>query len=431
MFKTAFSFLVIISLSACVTETSYVDSKNQARVVTIDKNKAAEARLLLGLTQLQNNEFPKAKVNLLKAYEYAPQRADVNYSIAHYYEQVGETLLADQFYNQAVEIDPTNSNTLNNYAVFLCEQEQFEKAELLFLQAVSNIHFTEEAQTYKNMGLCALKNNRFEKALEHLRTASRHAPKNEMIWLHLAAVYYAMDNALAAENAFVQYTQLDKWSADGYVLGILLSGIDEQKQYYQERLIQYYPNSKQAYMVRAGAIDSSEFARLKQSYLTANQIDTGIAAFGNIQPLTKGSNVVDTAVDMEEPESLSSYEASDIKDKQVVERIQWLNIDNSDVKVPSYKVQDGDNLFRISVKFNIQIPTLQKWNNLKKASVFTGQKLYVKNPDIFYVVKQPQKLSNVAETLKIELKKLQQWNRVTQDGMVRAGTKIIKVDLEK
>ena len=80
--RTAIYSLGIALLFGCVTEQSYVDSNQQVRSLSFDKEDAAKSRLLLGLGYLHNNNYPQAKFNLDKALEYAPKRADLHYSLS-------------------------------------------------------------------------------------------------------------------------------------------------------------------------------------------------------------------------------------------------------------------------------------------------------------------------------------------------------------
>jgi spore germination protein YaaH len=66
-----------------------------------------------------------------------------------------------------------------------------------------------------------------------------------------------------------------------------------------------------------------------------------------------------------------------------------------------------------------------------ESDIRVGQDLYVANPDIFYVVKNGGKLSDVANKLNIELSKLKSWNQVQHDGRLKKGTKVLVVDIER
>jgi len=53
-------------------------------------------------------------------------------------------------------------------------------------------------------------------------------------------------------------------------------------------------------------------------------------------------------------------------------------IEPTDTDVKWYKVQKGDNLGTIAAKYNVTIPELKKWNNLKSNAVALGRNLKLK-----------------------------------------------------
>jgi LysM repeat protein len=44
-----------------------------------------------------------------------------------------------------------------------------------------------------------------------------------------------------------------------------------------------------------------------------------------------------------------------------------------------YVVQSGDTLWTISRKFSVTVSELRKWNNIRRSSIFPGQKLTIGN----------------------------------------------------
>ena len=73
-----------------------------------------------------------AKFNLEKALEFNPKRADVNYSLGYYYQMVGEMEIAEKYYLEAIDLEPENPDTLNNYGTFLCNVGQLDKSAVYF-----------------------------------------------------------------------------------------------------------------------------------------------------------------------------------------------------------------------------------------------------------------------------------------------------------
>ncbi|WP_045049405.1 murein transglycosylase D [Rouxiella chamberiensis] len=92
---------------------------------------------------------------------------------------------------------------------------------------------------------------------------------------------------------------------------------------------------------------------------------------------------------------------------------------NSTSGAASYKVRSGDSLTGIAAKLNVKSRDLQRWNNLRSASVLkVGQTLQVadsgaiggKNGSITYQVRKGDSLSSIARNNGVNIKDVMRWN---------------------
>jgi type IV pilus assembly protein PilF len=102
----------------------------------------------------------------------------------------------------------------------------------------------------------------------------------------------------------------------------------------------------------------------------------------------------------------------------------YLKIDEELVSLPTHKVEEGDNLFRISTKYNIKITSLIFWNQLDKEELVTGQSLIVADPSSVMAVESDIMISDVASKHDIKVNDLLGWNGLDKDGWLKAGSKI-------
>ena len=451
-----FCLFLTQSLSGCVTEKSYVDSSKQVKSLDFDKTEAAKSRLLLALAYLRNDNYPQAKANLDKALEFAPERADVHYSYAYYYQKVSEPELAENSYVNALEIEPSNPDTLNNFGSFLCQIGKFDLAIRYLKQAIKTPKYGQVARSYLNLAYCEIEAGNFSQALAYSTLASRHDPKSSEIVLTTASLHYGLGNLTNALSWYQELESLSSATAESLEFGILLNfalANDVVAHQLKEQLISSFPSSTSAILVKTNHLSMSRFELLAQkiqqgagevqsNLVTIKHLDTKVSTETDIekQPLLLNQDKalmagIHSVNAINKENSLPTEELVDnittVSDDQMIERPQWLAIPTVKLSIPTYRVQFGENLYRISVKFNIQISTLMKWNNLKKQQVNTEQLLYIRNPDVYYVVEQAQKLSEVAQHLNISLNKLMLWNQVQHDGLVKVKTKILKVDPSK
>lgn len=143
-------FFLVLNNSAC----SSLDKKKN---VVFDKKLAADARIDLGLNYLQAKRTEQAQRNLLLALEYAPDYERALSAMAYFYQFTHENNKAHTYYKKALKKTPSKGSLLNNYAVFLCRQNEFDLAIDYFEQAVKQEDYQSRVMSLENAGICRLK----------------------------------------------------------------------------------------------------------------------------------------------------------------------------------------------------------------------------------------------------------------------------------
>ncbi|EQB9043223.1 type IV pilus biogenesis/stability protein PilW [Vibrio cholerae] len=178
--KNVFGLGLIIALAGCVTVTETAGNATQS-----DPTEMAEARIALGLGYLENGSMIKARENLEKALQHAPDYYRSQLSMAHYYEAVGENDSARKMYRTALSEHPKNGNVLNNVGTFLCKQGEYDTADQYFRRAVEQPYYYLISASYENAGLCALKAGKTDNAREYFKRAIDHDPNRLLSILQL------------------------------------------------------------------------------------------------------------------------------------------------------------------------------------------------------------------------------------------------------
>ncbi len=145
LIKIFFIALFLLTQTAC---SSHND-------MDFDKKSAAKARVELALAFLMQKDFTQAKRNLDKAFFYTPDSALVSTSYAYFYQLQGNKELAEKYYQKAINQNKEQGDIRNNYAVFLCEIGQFEKAYKQFNFALASPNYYRQVDTYENIAICA------------------------------------------------------------------------------------------------------------------------------------------------------------------------------------------------------------------------------------------------------------------------------------
>jgi len=261
-----------LALGGCVTENSYNGSDKPVVENKINSAGAARTRIALALQYLNTGNNSQAKYNLERASEYAPNLPEVHYSLAYYYQQVGENKLADLAYQKALAIKPDDPNTLNNYGVFLCGIDEYDRATDQFLKAIAIPSYIRVAQSYENLALCAIEFDDFDNAETYFQQAINHSSQRASTLISLAALYYAKSDLYKASALLKRYDDTAQISPRALLLSYLIKqrmGKIEEAEKIAATILQTYPSSDQAFAIRDSQIKQTEFEVLREKYRQA------------------------------------------------------------------------------------------------------------------------------------------------------------------
>lgn len=192
MFKASITLFFLSLTLGCVTV------KRADGNAIFDPLLAADARIELGLSYLKTGNTVRAKQNLDLALQYAPKYVRATSAIAYYYQQVLETEQAEDWYLRAIRLSPNDGNLLNDYGVFLCRQQRYQKAVQQFKQAIQQPGYSRVAVSYENAGLCTLKLEQWYRAEIYFTKSLQHQPhryRSDIELVRLAIRFGQIDRA--------------------------------------------------------------------------------------------------------------------------------------------------------------------------------------------------------------------------------------------
>jgi type IV pilus assembly protein PilF len=348
--------LVIFTLllSACVTQSPQKGFKSPDDFDTVA---AAKTRISLGLTYLKNGNYSQAKFNLDKALQFAPKLADSHFSMAYYYQLVGENEQAEEEYKTSMQMDPNNADIINTYGAFLCQQGKYQQAKEYFLRAVKSDNYVSSAETYENLALCSQTRGHMDDAIEYLNSALNHQPGRAKSLLLLAEMLVAEQRWEEARQTLRRYEKVARVSAETLWLSTHIEqslGNEKLAQGYGDMLVSMYP--QHPYTVKF--LKSGRKVEIRQN-----------------QPGVQGSTSL-----QEVPPSVETIipAASASSDEMQAEQGAEDNNKNTIYHV----VQKDENLYRISLQYNIKLQRLIEWNKLPDAAaIYVGKKLLIVDPN--------------------------------------------------
>ncbi|CAM4257418.1 type IV pilus biogenesis/stability protein PilW [Pseudoalteromonas ostreae] len=547
-------------LTGCITENSYDGNDKPVVENKINNTGAARTRIALALEYLSTGNSSQAKYNLERAASFSPNLPEVHYSFAYYYQQVGENVLADKAYQKAIKIAPNDPNTRNNYGVFLCGIDEYDRATEQLLKAIEIPSYIRVAESYENLALCAIEFDDFDNAEKYFKSAINHSSMRASSLISLAALYYAKSDLHRAKEILERYENSGQVSSRSLLLSYLVEqrmGHIEKAETTAAMILQTYPTSSEAGIIREQKIKRSEFEILRSQYrqakldeLQANSpagevisapkirivkkkkapttstpaqstqqrqasalVDTRgiLAALSTTTAITTPvqASIDTTAVQIIPPENNNDPSAvmsalvvaktpsktqDDVKivsfgaptDSQAIanssqastpSQAQFSDELTDDEKVvfyqpkrnaavfaesghssaaeirfqdpqqnthapllnsripqlttPYHVLQDGENLFSISVRYNVKLQKLLQWNGLKESDrVVNGTKVFLNDPNIYYEINVGDTLYSIATKRRLLIDQLMRWNKLSPDVALKPGHRLLLVDPE-
>jgi len=215
----------------------------------------ASVNTQLGLGYLRNGQTELAWERLNTAIDADPDYATAHNGIALVYDKRGDTAKAEKHFLRALAINPADSAAQMNYGVFLCQHGRIDEGEEYFLKAVENPQYDKPAMAYTNAGMCRMRDDDDAQAETYFRAALRANPAFPVALLNMAQLSFDDREYLAARAYMQRYEQVAKHNSRSLWLGIRI----------EERLGDKDAVSSLAMLLKANYPDSPETQLLLQS----------------------------------------------------------------------------------------------------------------------------------------------------------------------
>lgn len=232
-------------LTGCVTTTTTTNAANP----DADDDDAADLNYQLGARYLRNGNYELARDRLLLSIDLNPKNAVAHYTLALTYEKLENLRLATASYEDAVRIAPGDYNVQNAYAVFLCNQKEYDKARKHFDRAIG-VTINDNAEiTMNNAGVCMLQKPDLELAEQYFRQAVERKPNYGDALLQLSLLKFSSDDYLGARAFLQRYLSSNIPTPGVLLLGVRIEeklGDERARMEYSNRILREFPESPEA-----------------------------------------------------------------------------------------------------------------------------------------------------------------------------------------
>lgn len=430
--------LLCTAVTGCVTESSVAD-KTATGQREVGPHEAARTRLSLALSYIQNGDMTQAKFNLMKAEELDPDSAEVANAFAYFYQQVGENELAEKAYRKAIRLDSNNADSYNNFGAFLCQTGKYAEAEKLLLDAVKKPGYIRVAESYENLGLCAIEEKNLDKATEYFNSALKHSPVNSSVLYDLTLVSYAQSQF---DQAFLWYSKLAKTGQSSSAVALLRYLIAHQRQDEVERqqaqkfLLSAYPNSPEAVILLAGNLQEAAPEKLRQEVLqrqptSVPALDTSSAPKIKV---VKRKTMAETPLSTPEPQPTIRQELAAETTSGAAATTAKTAEATPLMRPTEHIVRSGETLYSIASANRLTVSELQRLNQLTSDDpIQPGQILILSDEAAAKAVKQytvaeGDTLFSIAYRFNMGVERLCQLNQLSPTDAIAPGTVLILQD---
>ncbi|MEO0576843.1 MAG: type IV pilus biogenesis/stability protein PilW [Pseudomonadota bacterium] len=242
--------LLCAVLGGCVTEGD-VSRRN----VKESPNDAAAYNYQLGVEYLRAGKLRPARERLESSIRQNPSVATTHFTLAILYQRLDEPQLADRSFRNAIKIAPDDAAVQNSYAVHLCGQKQFKKAERYFVDAATNPIYGTPAAAWTNAGVCMLDKPDDASAERYFRRALEVDRQFASALLELAVLKFDQNNALSARAFLQRFFAAHDATAQTLLLAARVEerlADDTAFAEFSQRLQDEFPDSAEARQLRRG-----------------------------------------------------------------------------------------------------------------------------------------------------------------------------------
>lgn len=180
-------------------------------------------------------------------------------------------------------------------------------------------------------------------------------------------------------------------------------------------------NSDDVKIVSFGAPQTPEIKQQIEPSTNAVKKDTGTVVFYEAE---KDADVFNTRSSRSAQTSNTRYSVS-------TEQLQlpMLNPSVAALNIPYHVIQNGENLFSISVRYNVKLQKILQWNGLKESDrVQNGTKIYLNDPHIYHDINAGDTLYGIATQHSVLIDQLMRWNKLSPDVALKPGHRLLLVD---
>ncbi len=214
-------------LTACGTTSGGSRSgsgSNERPILDSQPATAAEARALinveLGTAYLEVGRYDVAMDEARSALAHSSAYPPALHLLALVYMAVGDTAVADDYFQRTLRSAPNDPDFNNSYGWFQCVAGRFEDGLRRLDLAARNPFYRHPTRPYTNAGLCRLMMGDLEAARENFRRAVMFDDSNAQALYNLAEIDFRRGDNVSARDLLVRLHRQHESTPESLWLGV-------------------------------------------------------------------------------------------------------------------------------------------------------------------------------------------------------------------
>ena len=214
-------------------------------------------------TELASLYFQRGNMGVALEELRIAAEADSNYAPAHgmfglVYMELRENNLAEQSFERALRLAPSDPDINHNYGWFLCQTGRENQSIKFFLQAIRNPLYPTPWRSYSAAGQCSLRTNNLKDADEMFQRALKLEPDDATSLLQMGQIRYRQGRLDEARRLVSQYTKVSAATAQSLWLALRIErklGERQTEASYASQLRRNFPASSEYQALQRGDFD--------------------------------------------------------------------------------------------------------------------------------------------------------------------------------
>lgn len=185
------SVLFTLFLASCASQKlDSMPPENNPTAANVEQQKRAAIRLQLAIDYYQQGQHKVALEEIRQALLVSPDLVDAYSVRALIFMDLNDKQRAEDNFVHALKLAPNNSDLLNNFGWFLCQNGKEKESIQYFEKVLKDQSYSSPVKVLGNAGVCSLRLKDIVNAERYFMMGFREQPGNPSINANLAKILY-------------------------------------------------------------------------------------------------------------------------------------------------------------------------------------------------------------------------------------------------